>query len=155
MYLYLVQHAKAKSKEEDIERSLTENGRAIASHVASKTARIPDLKIEKIIHSGKKRALQTAQIFAEKLNPSKGVEMGKELEPLSTPWGWVERLAEMSENIMLVGHLPHLKRLACLLLCQDESKEVVQFQHCCVLCLEKNDSGIWSLLWMLIPQILS
>jgi phosphohistidine phosphatase len=155
MMLYLVQHGEAKSELQDPERSLTEDGiikvRKVASYITSYT----DTRVHTIFHSGKKRAQQTAELFAEKLKPPKGVQIGKELSPNSLPWGWVERLVQMQEDIMIVGHLPHLQKLSALLLCQDENKPIIKFYKGGVVSLYKNESGIWSILWVVTPQIIS
>lgn len=154
MNLYLVQHAEAKAKEEDPERHLTDIGLANIKKVASFLAQNSDIHLNTIIHSGKARAIQTAEVLAEKLNPSSGLEVGKELGPVSSPWGWVENLSQIDNDIMLVGHLPHLNRLASLLLCQDETKKIVEFRNGGVLHLLKDESGIWTIRWMVIPQII-
>jgi len=154
MNLYLVQHGEAKSQEEDPDRSLTQPGMSQIRRIASFIHSYSDIHVHTILHSGKKRALQTAELFAEKLKPIKGIEQGKELNPNSLPWGWVERLTRIEEDIMLVGHLPHLEKLSALLLCQDENKPIVKFRNGGVLALFRNESGIWSILWAVIPQIL-
>ena len=154
MNLYLVHHAEAKQKEEDPERSLTDNGIACISRMAFFIARCTDIAVARIIHSGKKRALQTAEILAKELNPEKGIEQGLELNPISQPWSWVESLAQVEEDVMIVGHLPHLRRLIALLLCQDESNQIVEFKNGGVISLVRNESGMWTMRWMLIPQIL-
>jgi phosphohistidine phosphatase len=153
MKLYLVQHGEAKSELQDPERSLTESGTVSVRRIASYTVKNIDIRVQTVYHSGKKRSLQTAELFAEVLKPPKGVQLGKELGPNSLPWGWVERLKKMKENAMIVGHLPHLQKLSALLLCQDESKPILQFENGGVVSLERNESGIWSILWVLIPQI--
>ena len=154
MYLYLVQHAEAKLKEEDSDRRLTTNGKEVIQRVASFLAQNTNIQLHSIIHSGKTRAIETAKVLSEKLKPLKGIEEGKELGPNSTPWGWVENLSQIENNTMIVGHLPHLKRLSSLLLCQDEHKRVIEFQNGCVLCLFKDESSIWTTKWLLIPQII-
>jgi phosphohistidine phosphatase len=154
MYLYLAQHGKAVPNEQDPERPLSMEGRHETKRVASLLAKGPDISIQKIYHSGKLRAEQTAAIFARELRLQDRVEMAKELNPTSLPWGWVERLVDMQENVMIVGHLPHLKRLTALLVCQDESKKCVEFRNAGVVCLFRDESGIWSLRWIIIPQIL-
>ena len=153
MFLYLVQHGLAKSKEEDPERSLTDDGVSETEKVASYIKVHCDVSIERIIHSGKKRARQTAEIFAKFLNPPSGLTVEKELEPMSIPWSWVEKLSQMEEDVMIVGHLPHLRRLASLLLCQDESKPVIEFRNSGVISLYKNESGIWFIRWIIVPDI--
>ncbi|UCB46171.1 MAG: phosphohistidine phosphatase SixA [Spirochaetota bacterium] len=154
MYLYLVQHADAKQKEEDPDRHLTASGKEVIQRVASFLAENIDIQLHSIIHSGKTRAIETAKVLSGKLKPLKGIEEGKELGPNSTPWGWVENLSQIENNIMLVGHLPHLQRLSSLLLCQDEHKKVIEFQNGGVLCLFKDESSIWTTKWLLIPQII-
>lgn len=76
MRFYLVQHAEAKREEEDPSRPLTDRGRKESIKVASYAARI-GVRIEKIIHSGKLRALQTAEIMTEHLNPPGGDREGR------------------------------------------------------------------------------
>ena len=154
MELYLVQHAEAVPKEKNPDRPLTEQGFASVRKMASFIARNTDIAITSILHSGKTRALQTAEIFGERLHISDRVKPGKELNPQSHPWGWVERLSKMEENIMIVGHLPYLKRLTALLICQDEMKPCVEFENSGVVCLERNESGIWSINWIIVPRVL-
>ena len=154
MYLYLVQHGAAVSKEADPERPLSLEGRVEVKKVASHLAEASGISIQRIFHSGKLRAEQTAAIIARELRLQGKVEAAKELNPTSLPWGWIERLVDMQDNVMIVGHLPHLKRLTALLVCQDESKKCVDFQNGGVVCLFRDESGIWSLKWIIVPQIL-
>jgi len=154
MYLYLVQHGESRPKEEDPDRSLTENGVLQIKKVAKFITAHTDISVKRIIHSGKKRAQQTAELFAEALNPPEGVEKGKELDPNALPWGWVVNLSKIKDDIMIVGHLPHLGKLSALLLCQDEAKPVVQFHQGGVVCIFRNESGIYSIHWVIIPAII-
>ena len=155
MYLYLIQHGTAVDKEKNPERPLTEEGRIAVRKVARYMAPYVHSSVDKIYHSGKLRAQETAEIIAKELKLEGTVEEGKELNPQSLPWGWVERLADMQENIMIIGHLPHLKRLTALLICQDESKSCVDFRNGGVICLARNESGIWSLQWILVPEMIT
>ncbi|MGH2376556.1 MAG: hypothetical protein ACRDIC_24240 [bacterium] len=54
---------------------------------------------------------------------------------------------------MLVGHLPHLGRLASLLLVGTAERAVIRFQMGGVVCLARDDSGAWALEWMLVPEL--
>ena len=155
MDLYLVQHAKAKPAELDPERPLTEEGMADARRVASFVSRNNAVVVRSIVHSGLLRTQQTAQIFAEYLRPPGGVQQEKELLPNSQPWSWVERLTRLREDLLIVGHLPHLRRLSSLLLCQDERKNLVDYRNAGVVCLNRDESGIWVIRWVIVPQIVS
>ena len=63
-------------------------------------------------------------------------------------------MREESGNVMLVGHLPHLSRLSGLLISGDPDRKVVDFKNGGIVCLVRNEEGIWFIRWMIIPQIL-
>ncbi|MFQ6091044.1 MAG: phosphohistidine phosphatase SixA, partial [Candidatus Bipolaricaulia bacterium] len=102
MRLYLVQHAEAKSKEEDPARPLSGRGEEDIRRVARYLKEHADIRVEEIKHSGKRRAEQTAQALAEELTPAKGSAKAEGLEPLADVELWAKRLAEIDEDTMLV-----------------------------------------------------
>ncbi len=53
---------------------------------------------------------------------------------------------------MLVGHLPHLRRLASLLLVGDPEREIIRFRNGAIVCLVQGD-GHWLLQWVLTPEL--
>ena len=151
MYLYLVQHGAAKREEEDHSRPLSSQGLLDITRVASYISKL-DIRVDDIIFSTKLRARQTAEVICEYLKPMKGISEKDGLSPLENPAIWKERLTGLSDNLFLVGHLPHLARLSSLLLCGDAEKNIITFQMAGVVCLKRNESGIWSLQWMITPQ---
>jgi len=151
MVLYLVQHAEAKSKEEDPERDLTEKGRRDLERVARYLKRL-HVQVGHIFHSGKTRAQSTAEILAQQVGPTAGVSEAPGLKPLDDPEIWAERVADLQEDTLLVGHLPHLGKLASLLTSGDQEKGVVNFQMGGVVRL-RRDEGNWGGAWMLVPDI--
>ncbi len=152
MYIYLVQHAEAKREEEDPTRPLSEKGLQDITRVASYVSQI-DIKINKIFHSTKLRAKQTAEVLFENLRPLKGISEVDGLSPLDEPNIWAERLKDVPDDLFLVGHLPHLARLASLLLCGNADKNIVSFRMAGIVCLKRDDAGTWSLQWMLTPEV--
>ena len=104
------------------------------------------------MHSGKLRAVQTAEALAEKLKPRE-VAVGGDLKPLDNPSAWVGRLASIKEDLVLVGHMPHLEKLASSLLCGDERLKL-GFKPGSAVCLERDESGAWFLKWMIAPELL-
>jgi phosphohistidine phosphatase len=50
--------------------------------------------------------------------------------------------------------MPHLGKLAGLLLCGEADKKVISFKTACVVCLERDDKAVWSLRWMITPGII-
>ena len=153
MNLYLVQHAEAKQEKEDPGRALTEKGFADIE----KTAKLLSSKlrpaINVILHSGKLRAQQTAEVLADHLNPAGGVRAADGLEPKADPAVWAGQLGSITENVILVGHLPHLSRLASLLLCGDVEKDIVEFKNAGIVNLTKDDRGNWKVQCIILPGI--
>lgn len=152
MNLFLVQHAEPKRKEEDPTRPLSDTGWKNIRRIAEYAREHLRLEVEQIVHSGKLRAKQTAEVLAEHLNLPKGVMTDENLEPLADPKIWKERLAETTEDIMLVGHLPHLSKLVSSLLVDDENREVVAFKMGCIVCLKRDQQRRWTIQWMITPE---
>ncbi len=153
MLLYLVQHAEAKREEEDPSRSLSEKGLQDIKKVAAYADKL-NIKISQIFHSGKARALQTAQILSDHLKPEKGIAQTDGLAPMDDPQIWFDRLLKTKEDTMLVGHLPHLARLSTLLLCGNKNRGVVDFKMGGIVCLKRDEDGKWSVEWMIIPEVI-
>jgi phosphohistidine phosphatase len=59
-----------------------------------------------------------------------------------------------AEPLMLVGHLPHMARLASLLLTGNPNREVVRFRNATVVCLERVEAD-WVLLWAFGPDLVA
>lgn len=153
MKAYLVQHAKALAKQQDPDRPLTHEGREELGRVATFAAHSGQVNIGRIWNSGKTRASQSAQILADALMPPLGVRSAEGMDPGDPPQLWGERLPEMSQDVMLVGHMPHLSRLASLLLTGDPEREAVQFENGGIVCLE-YDGQRWSLDWAVTPGLI-
>lgn len=150
MLLYLVQHGQATSKDEDPERPLTEEGRREVESVMLLMMRFGAISASRVAHSGKRRAAETARIIAEKLDTE--TEEVDGLMPNDDPSIWERRLAESNRDSLLVGHMPHLSRLASHLLCGDAEAGLVEFANGGVVCLHAED-GHWALKWSIPPEL--
>ena len=153
MFLYLAQHGDAKREEEDPLRPLSDKGINDVKKVASFISGL-DIEVEEVFHSGKLRARQTAEILIQNLKATKGPSETDGLAPLDDPKIWAEKLKTQSNSIMLVGHLPHLGKLASLLISADTEKSLIAFKMGGVVCLKRDDTGAWSLQWMITPEIM-
>ncbi len=151
MQVYLVQHGLAKSEEEDPARPLSATGCEEVERVA-RAAVTAGVRPESILHSGKTRAMQTAEIFAAHVKPAHGVHPVEGLDPRDEPHRMRERVAQADEPVMLVGHLPHLSRLAALLLAGAPEREIVAFRNAGVVCLERQEGG-FAVRWILTPEL--
>jgi phosphohistidine phosphatase len=153
MKLYLMQHGEARPEQEDPARPLTERGRAEVERVARAAARL-DLGIAAVAHSGKLRARQTAETVASLLEPSPELVEVSGLGPNTDPHIAAEVLTAVSRPHLLVGHLPHLSRLASLLILDNPDAAVVAFRMAGLVCLSRGEEG-WRLAWALVPELVS
>ncbi len=154
MRLYIVRHAEAKSKEEDPNRPLTEIGRQEIKQTGSLAADRGMEGIKNIFHSGKARAKETAELLAEHTNPDSKPEEAEGLKPKDDPKIWIDRLngGEFADDVAIVGHMPHVARLATHLLCKEKDDEFFDPHSASVFCLEQDENKKWTLQWMLSPK---
>jgi phosphohistidine phosphatase len=153
MPVYLVRHGEAVSELVDPTQPLSERGRAGVERVARHAATI-GLAVAEIRHSPKPRARETAEILARHLAPPPDLHEVDWLAPTDDP-GMAQDAVEFAEGpLMLVGHLPHMARLASLLLTGNPNREVVRFRNATVVCLERID-GNWVLLWATGPDLVA
>lgn len=150
MLLYLVQHGKARSADQDPDRPLTDEGRREVEAVMLLMMRFGAITASQVRHSGKRRAEQTAEIIGAKLDVEASEADG--LGPTEDPGIWEARLADSDHDLLLVGHLPQLSRLASRLLCGDPEAELVEFANGGVVCLHR-ENGHWSLKWSIPPAL--
>lgn len=152
MRLYLIQHAKATSKEEDPRRPLSEEGRMEARKMARFLGR-QRLRVGQLWHSGKTRAQETAEMFAEAVRAEGGPVTRDGLAPNDSVALLRDELAVATEDTMLVGHMPFVSRLATLLLTGYESPAAVAFANAGVVCLIRTDDGRWTVEWVITPDL--
>lgn len=152
MRLYLVQHGDALPEDVDPARPLSANGRADVERVAALLAgRLPG--IARVLHSGKARAQQTAEILAREITGGVPPEAVGGLNPLDDPGTWAQQGEAWTEDVMLVGHLPFMSKLVSRLLVGAADVEVVTFQPGSVVCLEREGAH-WTIAWMLHPAVI-
>lgn len=153
MLLYLVQHGASKLEAEDPQRPLNEDGVRTVGRVAAHLARL-HIPLDAIEHSDKLRARQTAEILNSQIRPGRDARQVPGLAPNDDPAITAARLQNEACNLMLVGHLPHLSRLASTLLGLPPDQPAVRFQMGGCACLERDADGKWALRWMLVPELL-
>jgi phosphohistidine phosphatase len=112
------------------------------------------LKVDQIRHGGKRRAERTAALLAERLSPAQGVIAVEGLKPNDDVRPIAEAIQVERGALMLVGHLPHLSRLANILLTGDTEGDILRFQMAGIVCLS-NREGKWAVNWLVPPDLLS
>ena len=139
MHAYLVRHGEAEREEVDPERHLTDRGAEEVRRIATDALEELDVRPARVLHSGKARARQTAEIWSSLVDA--GVAEADGLAPNDDPSIWAARLQEGTDDVMLVGHLPHLERLAGFLVTGDAERAVAGFPAGGLVGLKRTDDG--------------
>lgn len=151
MNLYVLQHGEAEAKEVDPERPLTEQGardiRVLAMHM-----RNMGVRPEKIFHSGKLRAWQSAELIAERVSPGLVPLKSDGLNPNDDPAEIAGDLEQLDGSVLIASHMPFVSRLCSMLLTGTTEAEFASVPGT-LICLEKSD-GKWRLAYMLRPDFL-
>jgi phosphohistidine phosphatase len=152
--IYFAQHGLAVNKAENPDRPLSEAGIKQTEAIAKYLQRSA-IPVAQISHSGKLRALQTAQIFAAELNIT-AVSAIDHLSPNDAVTLLAQNLqTDVSTNKTLyIGHLPHLEKLVSFLVTGKENPGILQFQNSAVVCLEKKET-LYQLQWYLTPDLVA
>lgn len=149
MYLYLIQHALSKSKEEDPERGITDTGKAETEKTAQYFKSLnPEIHV--IWQSGKKRAKETADIFAHVLGIDNRILEHTNLSPNDPIEAITSSLEKMHKDVAIIGHLPFLPRLLSYLTTGSDNCQIVKFKNSGIICLERN-SDKWEICWITTP----
>ena len=153
MKLYLVQHGEAASKEADPERPLTGKGRKDSAKTAEFLGS-SGISVDSIWHSTKTRAMETARIFENELSPKEGTVQKEGLAPSDPVTDILAVVMAEGKDIMIVGHLPFLEKIASYALIGAEEPGIVKFNMGGVVCLERDEDDSWQLLFAVKPDLL-
>jgi len=150
MKLYLIQHGEAVDKDIDPDRPLSETGRGDIGNLERWLAD-HGVHLRSIRHSGKTRALQTAQILSGSYSRKGAVEAIDGIAPNDDPLAFARGVEALEDGAAVVSHLPFVARLASTLLCEDPEVVSLAFAPGSIACLER-EAGRWALAWMLRPR---
>ncbi len=108
MAIYLVQHGAAKAEAEDPQRGVTDEGRRTVERMGEYLTKC-GVALDRIEHSDKARARQTAEILAARLHPAHGTAQVPGLAPNDDVEPTCARLNQETSTVMLVGHFAALE----------------------------------------------
>jgi len=152
MRVYLVQHGEAVAEQVDPARPLTERGREDVRRIAEFLRRA-GVRPDRIEHSGKLRAEQTARIIADNLlGTEAGIVVVSGLKPRDPVRPTAERLAALKGEVLLAGHQPFMGRLTSYLVTGREEPPIFAFRPGSIACIERTEDG-WVLCWALRPEL--
>ncbi len=137
----LVRHGESTSTMENPQRPLAITGRQHAEQMAS-WLHGGGYDVEKIVHSSKLRARQTAKIFGNRLGlHAAHVREIDGIKPNDAPEPIAELLDLESQSLLIVSHLPFLNRLASFMLTGEPDRLQFQFSDAGALILAKVSGG--------------
>jgi phosphohistidine phosphatase len=117
-----------------------------------------ELSFDLILTSPFTRALQTAEIVAGELKLKKQLMLCNDLVPGGNAGALIKNLSELRpapENVLLVGHEPHLSRLISLLISGGADTAAVEMKKGGLCKLEADPLRIGAratLIWLLTPS---
>lgn len=152
--LYLVQHGEAVAKEVDPERPLSPSGTDAVVRMAS-FMKNAGISVDRVLHSGKTRAKQTAEIFAKSISESGVTETMSGINPNDPVEDFLTHIDRLNTPTMVVGHLPFMAKLVSQLVIDSDAIAIVNYQPGSVVCLEKVDDKHWGVRWMLRPDLIT
>ena len=153
MRLYLVQHGDAVPKDIDPDRPLSEQGRADIQRLAAWLSR-QNVQVAQILHSGKSRAKETAEILRPLLESSGQIFAGQGLAPNDSPEAFLRQLGERKKDTLIAGHMPFVARTVSQALTGAPDLPLVEFLPGSVAGIECSDSATWHLFLFARPKFL-
>ncbi|MEW8630626.1 MAG: phosphohistidine phosphatase SixA [Candidatus Thiodiazotropha sp.] len=153
MKLYLVQHGEACAKEIDPDRPLTRKGREDMDRLGGFLQQA-GIRVTRVIHSGKLRAVQTAERLRERIAPGIELETSGCINPNDDPKGLYPQIEGADSDTLVVGHLPFVAKMVSYLVVEDEDRLVAAYRPGSVVCLEATNDRRWQINWMLRPELL-
>ncbi|WP_455201915.1 phosphohistidine phosphatase SixA [Kaarinaea lacus] len=151
--LYLVQHGEAVTKEVDPDRPLSTEGNNAVSRLAAFLSSA-GISVDRVLHSGKTRAKQTAEIFSKSISESGLTEAISGINPNDPVDEFATFVEQFNTPTMVVGHLPFMAKLVSELLISSDDVALVEYQPGSVLCLDKDENNKWKINWMVRPELI-
>jgi phosphohistidine phosphatase len=156
--LYILQHGDAIHKRENPDRPLSSDGQYDIQRLAGRMAEGSiggDMDIGYILHSGKLRAEQTAQIISEESGFNVSVEKTSGINAKDNAADFIED-QNLNKNMdvgngMIVSHMPFVSNLCSILLTGSADVEF-DFKPGTLVCLFYEYEE-WSMEYMIRPEV--
>ena len=157
MTIYFLRHASAGKKvldeKKDEHRPLDEDGILQARYIGRMLANL-DVRVEHIISSPLKRAMQTASLVANELAFEERIELKDALRPEANFEQFQAMLAHYrkSEAVIVVGHNPSFTEFLSKTISESAGAAQIEFKKGAVAKVEMSGKA-GTLHWLVIPKI--
>ncbi len=151
MRLYIVQHGESLPKDVNPDRPLSDQGRAdirrltewLSSH---------EVQIAQILHSGKTRAKETAELLGPLLKSHSQIYEGQGLAPNDSPEAFLHQLKDPEKDTLVAGHMPFVARAVSQALTGAPDRQLVEFIPGSVAGIERSEDASWRLFLFARPE---
>ncbi len=151
MRLYIVQHGDSVAKEIDPNRPLSDRGRADIQRLAEWLSS-HNVQIGQILHSGKTRAKETAEILRPLLKSPSQIYEGQGLAPNDSSEAFLHQLRDHKKDTLVAGHMPFVARTVSQALTGAPDRQLVKFVPGSVAGIERGDDASWRLFMFARPE---
>ncbi len=148
-FLYLVRHAHASDAPTDPERPLSSKGERQCARIGAALAGKGLIAPTLVWQSPYLRARATAELLLDRLELGPRVETVEGITPFDPPERSAYRIDRTRENLMVVGHEPHLSGLASILVSNSSSFGGIDFPKASILCLNRLAAGKQTTAWQI------
>jgi len=151
MRLYLVQHGDSLPKDVDPDRPLSDRGRADIQRLTEWLSS-HNVQIAQILHSGKTRAKETAEILRPLLTSPSQIYESQGLAPNDSPEAFLHQLRDLEKDTLIAGHMPFVARTVSQALTGAPDRQLVEFVPGSVVGIERSDGASWRLFMFARPE---
>ncbi len=151
MRLYIVQHGDSVPKNIDPDRPLSDRGRADIQRLTEWLSS-HNVQVVQILHSGKTRAKETAEILQPLLKSPAQIYERQGLAPNDSPEAFLHQLRDPQKDTLVAGHMPFVARTVSQALTGAPDRQLVAFVPGSVAGLERSDGTSWRLFLFARPE---
>ena len=110
-----------------------------------------DVTVSGILHSGKLRARQTAELLGSVLETGSKIRPAEGLGPNDPPEAFLKRLQTVDEDTLIASHLPFVARVLSQAVTGSPKQALVEFRPGSIAVVERDESGAWRLIYFACP----
>ncbi len=151
MRLYIVQHGDSVPKDIDPGRPLSDQGRTDIQRLTEWLSS-HNVQVAQILHSGKTRAKETAEILRPLLEFPSQIHESEGLAPNDSPEAFLHQLRDPEKDTLVAGHMPFVARTVSQALTGAPDRQLVEFVPGSVAGIECSDGASWRLFMFARPE---
>lgn len=154
MRLYIVQHGDALPKDINPDRPLSDRGRADIQRLTEWLSS-RNFHVEQILHSGKARAKETAEMLRPLLESRDEIHASDGLAPNDSPEAFLMQVRRSRKDTLVASHMPFVARTVSQALTGETDQQLVEFVPGSVAGIESSDGVSWRLFMFVRPEFLN